>query len=87
MTADDVLAYLASQPKSKRPTELRSDATMLRAWLLMRDDEAFWLDVIFRHCLTTQSSFDPSDSMDEHAISNAWGHCVQAVLEHRKANA
>lgn len=87
MTADDVLSYLAAHPKKDRPTELRSDSAMLLAWQLARDDRDFYVDIFRRHGLDRAAGIDVSDPFHEHAISNAWGHCVQLVLEYRKTNA
>ena len=81
MTSDDVLAYMASRPKKNRPTELRSEARMLAAWLRMRLNEAFHDDVIIRHGLNRCHKIDETNLTHDHAIGNAWGHCVRAVVE------
>jgi hypothetical protein len=81
MTSDDVLAYLAAKPKRDRPTELRSDAKMLAVWLQMRHDKAFRDDVVCRHGLHSCAAVDEQDPAHEHAISNAWGHCMQVVIQ------
>lgn len=80
MTTDDVLAYLASKPKKHRPSELRSDARMLSVWLRMRNDADFFDDVIVRHRLENVIELDESDPVHEHAISNAWGHCMHVYV-------
>lgn len=80
MTSDGVLAYMASRPKKNRPTELRSDARMLAAWLRMRHDKAFCDDVLIRHGLHLCREIDESNPTHDHAIGNAWGHSVQAVI-------
>lgn len=85
MNSDDVLAYLAGLPKRERPTELKSDSAMLLAWRLMRKDGYFYWDVVVRHGLHKISGVDGiTPARDEHAIGNAWGHCVQEVLEHKR---
>lgn len=83
MTPDDMLAHLAATPKRNRPTELRSDTRMLGVWVRLRRCREFRLDVINRHNLNAvqPSKLDPTDPTHEHAISNAWGHCVQVYLE------
>jgi hypothetical protein len=81
MTSDDVLAYLASKPKKERPTELRSDAKMLAVWLRMRSDKAFYNDVIVRHGLISKFVIDENKPSHEHAVSNAWGHCMQVLIQ------
>ena len=81
LTADDVLAYLATKPKRERPTELRSDARMLAVWLRLRDDQYFRDDVVCRHGLHNFCEILESDETHEHAVSNAWGHCVQVWVQ------
>ena len=84
MNSDDMLSYLAAQPKKHRPTELRSDVKMLKIWQLLRRDKEFYEDVIRRHGLSSinSSDLDCSNTVHEHAISNAWGHCMQVLVEH-----
>lgn len=86
MTTDDVLAYLASKPKRDRPTELRSDARMLAIWLRMRNDKEFEEDFIRRHGLHFFSAIDETIDAHEHAIGNAWGHCMQVFTEEMSGN-
>lgn len=83
MTQDDMLAYLAKKPKPKRerPTELRSDSRMLQCWLRLRKDQDFLSDVILRHGLLDVYTLNESDPCHEHAISNAWGHCMQVWVQ------
>ena len=81
MLSDDVLAYLAAKPKKERPTELRSDAKMLAAWLRLRNNKEFLNDVVCRHGLHACFAIDESDLAHEHAIGNAWAHCVQALIQ------
>lgn len=80
MTADDVLAYMAEKPKKDRAFELRSDAVMLKVWLVLRNDIDFDRDVIRRHGLDRAKSIDMNDPHHQHAISNAWGHAVQVRM-------
>lgn len=81
MVSDDILAYLAKKPKRDRPTELRSDAKMLAVWLRLRDDKAFRNDVVCRHGLHACYAIDERDPVHEHAVSNAWGHCLQVLVQ------
>ena len=81
MTTDDILAYLSSTTKRQRPTELRSDSRMLFCWLRLRNDREFIQDVIQRHGLQDEPTINRAAKMHEHAISNAWGHCVDVLLE------
>lgn len=83
MTVDDIFAYLASKPKRERPTELRSDANMLSAWLRLRTDKAFRDDILCRHGLHSLANIDETDPTHEHAIANAWSHCVQVLIKQR----
>lgn len=83
MTSDDVIAYLAKLPRRTRPTELQTDAEMLRAWLNCRDMEDFRDDVICRHGLMLLKVEDlqpHTNSIHEHAITNAWGWLVESIL-------
>jgi hypothetical protein len=79
MTSDDVLAYLASRPKKERPVVLRSDAAMLRAWLLLRHEKPFRDDVLCRHGLHSYAKIIETDH--EHAIANAWSHCIRVLVK------
>lgn len=79
MKSDDVLAWLASQPKKTRPTVAKSDSAMLRAWLKLRSDKYFREDIIERHGLTHRLYLNPAD--DDHAIGNAWSHVVRVLSE------
>jgi hypothetical protein len=79
MTADDVLAYLASRPNWDRPREMRHDAAMLRCWKRLRTDREFYADVVMRHGLDSQQYI--IGNKHRHAIGNAWGHCVQVIQE------
>ena len=81
MVSDDILAYLAKKPKRDRPTELRSDAKMLWVWLRLRDDKEFRSDVLCRHGLHSCAAIDEDDLIHEHAVSNAWGHCMQVLMQ------
>jgi hypothetical protein len=81
MTQDDMLAYLASKPKKNRPAELRSDSRMVYCWLRLRKDRDFLADVILRHNLLDVYALDESNPTHEHAISNAWSHCMQVLTE------
>ena len=81
MVSDDVLAYLAKTPLRDRPTNLRSAAKMLEAWLRLRDDKAFRDDVLCRHGLHSCYAIDERDPAHEHAVSNAWGHCRRVLIE------
>jgi len=81
MVSDDVLAYLASKPKRDRPTMLKLDALMLKAWRLLRNDKVFRDDVLCRHGLHSCAQIDETDQAHEHAIANAWSHCVRVVSE------
>jgi len=83
MTSDDMLSYLASQPKRKRPHELKSDVKMLWVWQTLRNNKEFYDDVILRHGLEKLDlpRLNPWDVNQEHAISNAWGHCMQHFVE------
>ena len=81
MVSDDVLAFLAKKPKRDRPTELRSDSKMLAVWLRLRDDKAFRDDVVCRHGLHSCYAIDERDPAHEHAVSNAWGHCMQVLIQ------
>lgn len=85
MTPDDVLAYLAAKPKRERPTELRSDSRMLAAWLRLRNDRDFRSDIIDRHGLQKCVKLDDHDTGHQHAIGNAWGHCVHVLVIAGKA--
>ena len=82
MTSDDMLAYLANTRPCHRPTELRGDKKMLLAWLAMRNHKEFFQDVILRHGLDKigPAALNRLDPMHEHAISNAWGHCMQFTV-------
>ena len=88
MTSDDMLAYLARHPKSKRPTELRSDVRMLWVWLKLRSDQEFYEDVILRHGMKNMPIGQLNESLpiDGHAVGNAWSHCMQAWVEHSSHN-
>jgi len=81
MTADDMIAYLASQPKRLRPCELRRDTAMLLAWFRCRKSEWFFNDVIQRHGLGSVSVGDLESHKrgHEHAVSNAWRHLVESI--------
>jgi hypothetical protein len=79
MTSDDILAYLAAKPKRERPTMLKLDAIMLKAWLSLREDIDFRNDVIIRHGLHNSFGISESSPTHEHAIANAWSHCVRVV--------
>lgn len=79
MTSDDVLAYLANRPKKERPVALRSDAAMLRAWILLRSEKPFRDDVVCRHGL--HSCFKIIEPEHDHAIANAWSHCVRVLQQ------
>lgn len=83
MTNDDMLCYLADHRPKDRPTEMRSDKVMLIAWIKMRNDKEFYEDVILRHGLhkIQRCDLDKADAVHEHAISNAWGHCMQWVVQ------
>ena len=81
MTSDDVLAYLSLRPKRQRPTMLKLDANMLKAWLLLREDVDFRNDVLIRHGLHNSFAISGSSPTHEHAIANAWSHCVRVVSE------
>jgi hypothetical protein len=80
VNADDVLATIAALPRSKRPTELRSDSAMLKAWLKLRACRQFRSDVIERHNLQGQTALDLTNPAHEHAYGNAIGHCVQVIV-------
>ena len=86
MTTDDILAYLARKPKRERPHELRSDAKMLQAWLLLRDNMWFRQDMLSRHGLRDKriEDLDESKEFHAHAIGNAWGFAVEAIMEAAK---
>lgn len=83
MTRDELISWMAQRPKSERPTELRSDSKMLRAWVRCRDSSEFYYDVIRRHGLDriSVSVLDSPDECQKHAIGNAWGWLVQSVLK------
>lgn len=81
MISDDILAYLASKPKRERPTMLKLDALMLKAWLRLREDKTFLDDVIIRHGLHNSSGISEASPTHNHAIANAWSHCVRVVSE------
>lgn len=78
MTADDVLAHIADSTFSRRPPELRSDRAMLRVWLKLRSCPEFRSDIIERHNLRNVAKLDLTNPAHEHALGNAYGHCVQA---------
>ena len=82
MTPDALIAHLAALPRSKRPTELRSDSQMLRAWLACRSLPEFYRDVILRHGLDmiSASDFSASCRTHEHAIGNALGWLLESVV-------
>ncbi len=73
-------AYLAQKPKCDRPIELRSDVKMLTAWLRLRNNKTFRDDVMCRHGLHVCYAIDEQDPAHEHAIANAWSHCVQILV-------
>jgi len=86
MTSDDVLAYLFKKPKSQTPTELKGPVAKLHCWLNMRKSKEFHNDVIVRHGLQdlSVSKLDSDDELTQHAVGNAWGHCMQCLLEKKK---
>ena len=83
MTTDDVLATIAALPKKDRPTELKSDTAMLKAWLSLRTDRAFFADVIIRHNLRDVPASELTKH--DHAYGNAIGHCVHVIVADRQS--
>lgn len=77
MTADDVLATIASLPKSDKPPALRSDSVMLKVWQVLRRCRNFQYDIIVRHNLQNVPAADLQKPEHEHAWGNAIGMCVK----------
>jgi hypothetical protein len=72
MSPDDLLAYLAAKPKKEKPTLAKSDKSMLKAWIYLRNNKYFINDVLCRHGLSSCYQIDEIEH--EHAIANAWSH-------------
>jgi len=79
MTSDDVLAYMASQPKSERASGLQSESLMLSAWLRMRSDRRFYDEIVLRHGLDLCQEIIPGKH--DLAIDHAWYLCVEAAFK------
>ncbi len=57
---------------------LRSDSQMLLAWLRLRADEEFRVDML-RHSIADYRVSDLGGPSLEHAVSNAWGMAVRIL--------
>ena len=81
MTADDVLAYMASLPKADRASGLQSDSLIQQAWLLLRNDGNFYEEIVVRHRLNECQNL--SESKYDLAVEQAGYLCVEAVFKKR----